>query len=158
MEFEVRLNRKDVSGMMVDRVYRSSNGKMSLLAGCAVIVLAIVIFFQNTSPLFYPAILLACGVILPLSPLIQIRMTAKRMIDETVPDHYIIGDRAIRYSHNGNWMEIGWNKIYQIQEYRKGIVIDLSAKRITMIPRAAVPDIYDNIVREFQMYKGVVKK
>lgn len=157
MEFEVRLKRKELSEFMINRVYRSSNGKMSILAGIIIIVLAGVIYFQNESPVLYPVILFACGAISPLGPAIQVIMMTRRGIDESVPDQYVMREKEIRYSHNGHSMTIGWNRILCVQEYPEGIVMDLPGKRILMIPRKAVPDLYERIVQEIKAHKEIIK-
>ncbi len=157
MEFDVRLTEKGLNDLFLQRAYKGSNGKMSILSGVILIVLAVLLRARGQD-IAYTVILIILGIIFPLSLPFRIRRQARMIGKENMADHYSLNGDGMLYTHGENEMYIAWDKIYQVFEYKAGLVMVLGPNQITMIPRDGAGAQYDAIRTEISRYKRILNK
>ncbi len=155
MVFEFNLTTKNVYKFLVQRAYSGSHGKMTLLGGGLLIVLSLVILAQGEAEAIYPILFLILGIVLPCSTPVNIYMQAKASVNNEYPEKYEISDDGIVYTHLGRSMNIPWKRIGSVVEYPEGILIDLKANQITLIPKSCVPEQYDQIKQLISQYVNI---
>ena len=157
MEFDVRLTEKGLNDIFIQRAYKGSNGKMSILSGLILIVLGILLRTRGQD-LSYTLILIILGIIFPMSLPFRIRRQARSIGKQNLADHYLLNENGVHYVHGGNHMQIPWDKIFQVIEYQSGLVLNLGSNQLTVIPRDGNDGCYEAIRAEFSRYKEILSK
>ncbi|MCI5620621.1 MAG: YcxB family protein [Lachnospiraceae bacterium] len=145
IEFEVKLNQKDMYRFHMHHIYTSVNGFLSIVFAILAFAMAVNAYGKGLSN--YVVVYILLGIVFliyfPLNSKFKssVQLAAPNGLKDGI--RYQFTDEKIKVSVGEESIEFMWNQIYKMQSTKHQILIYTSRKHAYIITREAVGDQYE---------------
>ncbi|MFA9464313.1 MAG: YcxB family protein [Velocimicrobium sp.] len=161
IEFDTKVAKKDLYHFLMRHFYTSFSGIFGVILSLAALV-GFILNIGKREPFQLLVLLVMASLFTVIQP-IQMMQKAKNQIKRnpvfSKPLHYLVNDKGISVSQNGESSTIEWTEIRKILETKESFLIYMTTLNANVIPKEQIgeqKDLFRGLVKE-NMEKGTYK-